>query len=70
MMRLDFYEDDQGEHRWKLTAENGERVANSGEGFADLRNAELNYELFMNNASLAWGAYHQRKRQEAAHGSK
>lgn len=33
--KLEFYEDDAGEYRWRLAAINGNIVATSGEGYAN-----------------------------------
>lgn len=37
--RIDVYEDDQGEWRWRLIAPNGRILADSGEGYASRANA-------------------------------
>ncbi len=35
-MKVDVYKDEAGEWRWTATADNGEIVADSGEGYVDL----------------------------------
>lgn len=42
--KLVFYQDAAGEYRWRLQAENGETIADSGEGYVSLRNAMKGYE--------------------------
>ena len=38
-MKCKIYEDSAGEYRWKLIADNGKIVADSGEGYASKANA-------------------------------
>lgn len=44
-MKLEFYQDDSGEHRWRVKAKNGEIVAASTEAFASEENCKANYHL-------------------------
>ena len=39
-MRVTIYEDKAGEFRWRLSATNGKRIADSGEGYKTRRGAE------------------------------
>ena len=43
--RVEFYEDDAGEHRWRVFAANGESVAASSEGFYSQQGAINNAKL-------------------------
>jgi len=46
MSKFEIYRDDAGEYRWRLTADNGEIVADSGEGYVrktDCRNGLENF---------------------------
>lgn len=36
-----FYKDSKGEYRWQAKAKNGKILADSAEGYKDLRDAEL-----------------------------
>jgi uncharacterized protein YegP (UPF0339 family) len=38
--RIEVYQDDSGEWRWRLTAPNGETIADSSEGYVDRDHAE------------------------------
>lgn len=52
---LKFYTDDSGEHRWKLTAANGEIVGASSKGFSSKAAAVNNFLLMitMGSAEIA-----------------
>jgi len=52
--RFEVYEDSAGEHRWRLVHDNGNIIADSGEGYASKRKAEQGLESVRNNAP---GAY-------------
>lgn len=41
----EYYEDDQGEWRWKVTAANNRIIESSSEGFSSRAKAEGNYKL-------------------------
>ena len=41
-MPLEFYKDSAGEHRWTLTADNGEILCAASEGFSSRQNAQNN----------------------------
>lgn len=41
---VEFYRDEAGECRWRLKAANGEVVANSGEGFRDMTDAQRAFD--------------------------
>jgi len=43
--KIEFYEDQAKEWRWRITASNGEIVGASSEGFKALGDAEKNLEL-------------------------
>jgi len=40
MPHLEVYVDDQGEHRWRRIADNGDNIANGGEGYANRQDCE------------------------------
>lgn len=44
-MTVEFYQDTAGEYRWRVTADNGEIVAASSEGFVSMQNAIDNARL-------------------------
>ena len=52
--RFEVYEDSAGEHRWRLVHDNGNIIADGGEGYASKRKAEQGLESVRNNAP---GAY-------------
>lgn len=43
-MKLIYYRDTAGEHRWKLVARNGKIVGSSSEGFSTRKKAKDNYD--------------------------
>jgi len=52
--RFEVYEDSAGEHRWRLVHDNGNIIADGGEGYASKRKAEQGLGSVRNNAP---GAY-------------
>lgn len=48
-----FYKDKAGEYRWKLTASNGEIIANSGEGYTTKQNCQKGFESVKKNCQDA-----------------
>jgi uncharacterized protein YegP (UPF0339 family) len=48
-----FYKDKAGEFRWKLTASNGEIIANSGEGYTTKQNCQKGFESVKKNSQDA-----------------
>ena len=47
---FELYEDKAGEYRWRLRHENGNIIADSGEGYTSKANAENGIESVMENA--------------------
>lgn len=45
MSQVDYYMDENGEWRWRVTAENSRIIAASSEGFAGKFEAERNFRL-------------------------
>lgn len=52
-MRIELYQDAAGEYRWRLVADNGRVVADSGEGYTRKRDAQRAVQSFR---GLAWRA--------------
>jgi len=57
--KLEFYEDDAGEFRWRLVSSNGRVVATSGEGYVNRGDCEsIADSIFFNKAepeiSVQW----------------
>jgi uncharacterized protein YegP (UPF0339 family) len=48
-----FYKDKAGEFRWKLTASNGEIIANSGEGYTTKQICQIGFESVKKNCQDA-----------------
>lgn len=49
---LEFYTDNSGEHRWRVTASNGEKIAAATEGYSSKANAESNFNRDRSNDSV------------------
>lgn len=54
-MRVEFYEDKAGKHRWRVIAANEEIVGASSQGFSDPRDATLNLEMLTGRTSEECG---------------
>lgn len=63
-MKLTYFVDKSGRHRWRLRAANGEIVASSSEGFTSKTDMLVNIELTANglkeNRDQWWDALHDR----------
>jgi|GEM_PF-586360 len=49
---LEFYTDNSGEHRWRVTASNGEKIAAATEGYSSKQGAQDNFERNRSNDSV------------------
>jgi len=47
---FELYEDEEGKYRWRLVHDNGNIIADSGEGYTDRRDAENGIESVKRNA--------------------
>ena len=47
---FELYEDEAGEYRWRLVHDNGNIIADSGEGYASAQKAEQGIESVKQNA--------------------
>ena len=50
---FELYEDNAGQYRWRLRHENGNIIADSGEGYASKQKAKQGIESVKNNAESA-----------------
>lgn len=50
MAKFQVYKDAKGEHRWRLRADNGKQIAESGEGYKSKAGAQRGIELVKKNA--------------------
>jgi uncharacterized protein YegP (UPF0339 family) len=46
-IKPDYYKDEKGEWRWKLTARNHRRIHSATEGFSSKQGARRNFELII-----------------------
>lgn len=53
MAHFEIYTDDRGEYRWRLRADNGELIADSGEGYTDEDDCREGIRLVKEEASSA-----------------
>lgn len=63
-MKLTYFVDKSGRHRWRLRARNGEIVASSSEGFSSKTDMLVNIELTVNGLMETrdqwWNTLHDR----------
>ncbi len=45
MAKFEVYPDAKGEHRWRLKADNGQKIADSGEGYKNKADCESGIKL-------------------------
>jgi amphi-Trp domain-containing protein len=66
--RFEVYEDSAGEHRWRLVHDNGNIIADGGEGYASKRKAEQGLGSVRNNAPGAYVTDRSRDDEAPAEG--
>src|SRR5262249_32295885 len=52
-LKFETYEDNRGQHRWRLLASNGQNIASSGQGYKDKRDCEHAIEAIKKGAENA-----------------
>jgi uncharacterized protein len=52
-LKFETYEDNRGQHRWRLLASNGQNIASSGQGYKDKRDCEHAIDVIKKGAEKA-----------------
>ena len=52
-LKFETYEDNRGEHRWRLLASNGQNIASSGQGYKEKRDCEHAIDVIKKGAEKA-----------------
>ena len=52
-LKFETYEDNRGQHRWRLLASNGQNIASSGQGYKDKRDCEHAIDVIKQGAENA-----------------